>query len=244
MTTENTTPNPTDGRDDDKDSLLDNLREPFHAWLSAGSRLGDVVSDFADRFRDDREAGDHAAGAHAQRSAVDEEANTLGRFRAASQEAREKFSGARSADDLRAATSSFAGHAEDIIRDVAGSARRAVGETRSSSSVDEAKEAFSQAVSSVRSSFDETVEAVRERRGTSDSGPGSADHDEAEGLIADLRQRLDDLIERASFIGGGEVNASTTGPAGDPDIIDGEVVVSDESATDNTNNTDKTDKEH
>lgn len=228
MNTENPNPNATGDRGDDKDSLLDNLREPFQAWLNAGSRLGDVVSDFADRFRDDRESSDRGSGAHALHSTVDEQETTLGRFRAATHEAREKLGGARSADDLKAATSSFAGHAEDIIRDVAGSARRAAGETRSSNSVEEAKEAFSRAVSSVRSSFDETVEAVRSRR-----AEGGSDTEDADSLIADLRRRLDDLIERAGTIGGGEVKASTTGPAGDPDIIEGEVVSDD--ATDSTN---------
>ena len=232
MTTENQNQNPTGDRDD-KDSLLDNLREPFQAWLNAGSRLGDVVSDFADRFRDDRETTDNDSGAHAQRSAVDEEETTLGRFRAASREAREKLSGARSTDDLKSATSSFAGHAEDIIRDVAGSARRAADETRSSSSVDDAKDAFSRAVGSVRESFDETVEAVRARGAESSSG-GSGD--DADGLIADLRQRLDDLINRASTIGGGETKASTTGPSADPDIIEGEVISDD--------TTDKRDKDN
>ena len=60
---------------------------------------------FADRFRDDRETNDNDAGAHAQRSAVDEQETTLGRFRAASHEAREKLSGARSTEELKSATS-------------------------------------------------------------------------------------------------------------------------------------------
>ncbi|WP_027004216.1 CGLAU_01105 family protein [Corynebacterium halotolerans] len=235
MTTENPNQNAT-GDHGDKDSLLDNLREPFQAWLNAGSRLGDVVSDFADRFRDDRETSDNGSGAHARRSAVDGEETTLGRFRAASREAREKLSGARSTEELKSATSSFAGHAEDIIRDVAGSARRAADETRHSSSVDEAKDAFSRAVGSVRESFDETVEAVRARRAESGSGGSGDTGDDADGLIADLRQRLDDLIDRASTIGGGETKASTTGPSADPDIIEGEVISDD--------STDKPDKDN
>ena len=74
MTTpkDNTTPSP-----EQHNSLMDNLREPFQAWVAAGSRLGDVVSDFADRFREDRDKADHGQGAHAKPSPVEGEETTV-----------------------------------------------------------------------------------------------------------------------------------------------------------------------
>lgn len=223
MTTDDTDTGSTDQPAGQKDSVFDNLREPFQAWLNAGSRLGDVVSDFADRFRDDRDNGDRESGAHARRSAVNEEDSTLGRFRAATKEARDKLTDAKGAEGLKDATSDFAGHAEDIIRDVAGSVRRAAGGTKDSDSVEEARAAFSAAVTSVRSSFDETVETLRQRRGDRD--------EDADSMIADLRKRLDDLIARAGTIGAGDEKDTSatlaTDPDVDPDIIDGEVLSED-----------------
>lgn len=228
MTTDNTDTGSTGQPEGQKDSVFDNLREPFQAWLNAGSRLGDVVSDFADRFRDDRENGDREAGAHARHSAVNEEESTLGRFRAATKEAREKLTDAKGADGLKEATSDFAGHAEDIIRDVAGSVRRAAGGTKDSDAVEEARTAFSAAVSSVRASFDETVEGLRQRRGSQD--------EDADSMIADLRRRLDDLIARAGTIGAGDEKDTSatlaTDPDVDPDIIEGEVLSEDSNRPD------------
>lgn len=211
---------------DPKYSLLDNLREPFHAWVSAGSRLGDVVTDFAGRFREEREDGEVSSGAHAEPSPIEEEATILGRFKAASQEARTGLSDADSTEDYKTVSATFAGRAEEIIRDLADSARRAAGETKDSDTVEDAKVAFNSAVTSVRETFDETVSQVRSRG-------NRADADSEDSMIDDLRSRLDDLINRArtatdrgegSAGAGGATTPSTTTDGPTPHMIDGEVI--------------------
>lgn len=224
MTTPNdSTPN------DPKNSLLDNLREPFQAWVAAGSRLGDVVTDFTGRFREEREDNEVATGAHAKPSPIEDEDTLLGRFKVASQEARAGFSDADSADDYKTVSATFAGRAEEIIRDLADSARRAADETKDSDTVEDAKEAFNSAVASVRGTFDETVAQVRARS-------NRADADNEDSVIDDLRSRLDDLIKRARTATDQVVGAADTGHATQtsqpstttdgpiPHMIDGEVI--------------------
>lgn len=212
-----------------KDSLLDNLREAGQAWLRAGSRLGDVVSDFTGKVR---EAGEDntTGGAHALHDPVLEQESTAGRFRAATREASLKLGSARSADDLKAATGGFASHAEDILRDVAGNVRRAATETKEGESAEQARAAFATAVKSVRESFDEAVGVLQERR--SQLGGERGGDTEGNSTIEELRARLDDLIVRAGSMArrGGEEEPETgagekdAGNRGIPDIIDGEVI--------------------
>ncbi|GAB2502178.1 hypothetical protein CATRI_01460 [Corynebacterium atrinae] len=190
--------------DDKNNSLLDNLREPFQAWVTAGSRLGDVVSDFADRFKEDREKAD-----------VDD---SVGRFKAASQEAREGLSAASSTEDYKKVTAAFAGRAEEILRDVAASTRRVAEDTKDSAAVADAKAAFGSAVSSVKESFDDAVAKARSRR--------DSDADE-ESILDDLRSRLDDLIGRAKAAAPESESAPAEEDAAAPPMIDGEVVDTD-----------------
>lgn len=231
-----TTPNDnTNTTPEQNNSLLDNLREPFQAWVSAGARLGDVVSDFAERFRADRESTDTPTDVHSVysgESATAGEASAADRFRSAAQEARAGLSGAKSPEDYKNVSLAFAGHAEEILRDLAGSARRAADQTKGSESASEAKTAFTSAVSSVRATFDETVEQARARR----AAAGTADAEGEQSFIDDLRRRLDDLIHRAGSVvdrDGGEQRStpttpSTTGEGEVPHMIDGEVVSSED----------------
>ena len=178
MTTPNDNPTP---EHEQNRSVLDNLREPVQAWLSAGSRLGDVVSDFAGRFREDREKSEFSSGAHAQPNPVAAEDSTTGRFKAAAQEAREGLSAAKSTEDYKRVSAVSAGHAEEIIRDLAGSARRAADQTKESDSAEEARTAFDRAVAAVRETLDETVEQARAGRAAS----GYEQHEQT--LIDELR---------------------------------------------------------
>ncbi|AJK67914.1 CGLAU_01105 family protein [Corynebacterium marinum] len=225
MTTpnDNTTPSP-----EQHNSLMDNLREPFQAWVAAGSRLGDVVSDFADRFREDRDKADHGQGAHAKPSPVEGEETTASRFKAAAQEARAGLSDAKSTEDYKTVSAAFAGHAEEIIRDLAASARRAAEQTKDSPVADDAKNAFNRAVASVRATFDETVDQARTRRAE------TGDEQREQSFIDELRGRLDDLISRAGSLSGQDVKEgaapttptapSTNGDGDVPHMIDGEVI--------------------
>jgi len=218
----------TNPNDNNNNSLLDNLREPFQAWVAAGARLGDVVSDFAERYRADRERTDLAGGAHAAASPLAGEESTADRFKAAASEARTGLSGAQSTEDYKNVSLAFASRAEDIIRDIAGSVRRAAGETKSSESASEARSAFNNATASVRATFDETVEQARARR----AAAGTADTEGEQSFIDDLRRRLDDLITRAGDALNKEEQAptapSTNGDGEVPHMIDGEVVSSED----------------
>lgn len=219
----NTTP-------EQNNSVLDNLREPFQAWVSAGARLGDVVSDFAERFRADRERTDAPSDVH---SVYSGDAANVGkesakeRFRTATQEARAGLSGAKSTEDYKNASLNFASRAEEIIRDLAGSARRAAGETKDSTSATEAKSAFHSAVASVRATFDETVEQARARRAATET-------EGERSFIDDLRARLDDLIARAGTVVDKDETPSTTTEEGVPHMIDGEVVSTEDVPPPNT----------
>lgn len=216
-----TTPN---DNTNNNNSLLDNLREPFQAWVSAGARLGDVVSDFAERFRADRERHDAPTDVHSVysgESATAGEESAADRFKNAAQEARTGLSAAKSTEDYKNVSLAFAGRAEEIIRDLAGSVRRAADQTKDSSSATEAKAAFNSAVSSVRATFEDQVEQARARRA---AGTTEADAAGEQSLIDDLRRRLDDLISRADTVVDRDAGTSTTTEGGVPHMIDGEVV--------------------
>lgn len=214
----------------EKDSIFGNLKETGQAWLSAGSRLGDVVSDFTGRFRE-QEGSTTSAGAHALHDPVLAQESTASRFRAATKEASAKLSSARSAGELKAATGGFASHAEDILRDASTNLRRAAAETKEGESAEQARAAFTTAVKSVRESFDEAVDSVQERRAALGSGD-KTDEGEANSTIEELRARLDDLITRAGSMArrsGGSAGEKTpdaedAGNRGIPDIIEGEVI--------------------
>lgn len=197
---------------EENNSLLDNLREPFQAWVTAGSRLGDVVSDFAGRFREDREQSDLTPGAHAIHTPVEEEDSTLGRLKAATQEARTGLSGASSTDDYRNVSATFASRAEDILRDLAASARRAAAETKDSTAAEEAKSALNTAVGSVRSTFDETVSQAKARRAA--GATSGADNDPRQPRIASRQCTVTGLGG-----GDGDVDKQKKGAAHQPRLI-------------------------
>lgn len=234
-----TTPNDnTSQTPEQHNSLMDNLREPLKAWVAAGSRLGDVVSDFAGRFREDREKTDESYGAHAKPGPVEGEETAASRFKAAAQEARVGLSSAKSTEDYKTVSVAFAGRAEEIIRDLAGSARRAAEQTKDSPVADDAKNAFDRAIASVRATFDETVEQARVRR----AEPG--DEKREQSFVDELRGRLDDLISRAGSVTGQpekEASAptapSTTGEGEVTHMIDGEVISTTEVPTDTQKDT-------
>ena len=205
MTSENSSP-----------SLLDNLRGAGEAWLAAGASLGGVVNNFASNLRVDR-AADQPSGAHAFASAVDDAPETVAaQLRAAVDNARSAFSRADSDRDFRAAASSFATDAGAILRDVAGSVSRAGNATLSSDEAEEAKAAFGTAVGEARETFERAVAGVRNRAEESDI--------DADGIIADLRERFDGLVATVSsqFENRPATAENTAGP--EPDIIDGDVV--------------------
>ncbi|MDO5669243.1 MAG: CGLAU_01105 family protein [Corynebacterium sp.] len=221
---------------DNNNSLLDNLREPFQAWVAAGARLGDVVSDFTERYRADRERTDAPSDVH---SVYSGEAATAGqesvkqRFATAAQEARTGLSGAQSTEDYKNVSLAFASRAEDIIRDIAGSVRRAAGETKSSESASEARSAFSSATASVRATFEETVEQARARR----AAAGTGDEASEQSFIDDLRRRLDDLIARAGDAVDKDAETPSKNDDGEvPHMIDGEVVSSEDVPNPNKDN--------
>lgn len=207
MTSDNTSP-----------SLLDNLRGAGEAWLNAGSSLGAVVSSFAANLREDRAAGE-PTGAHAFTSADQQpQDSVVTQLRAAVDNARGAFNRADNDRDFRAAASSFAADAGSILRDVAGSVSRAGDATLESGEAEQAKAAFGSAVGEVRDTFEQAVSGVRNRAEESDI--------DAEGIVADLRERLDGLI--ATLSAQLDNRGAATEPAAaretEPDIIDGDIV--------------------
>lgn len=221
---------PPDAANNDGDNN-DSVRGPFQAWLNAGSALGDIVGDFAGRFQEDRKHDEPEHGEHALRDPVDDQETVLGKFRAATTEAREAFKQAEGTEELKSASAQFGGRAEGIFRDVAGSVTRAADGTKDSTSVGEARAAFSDAVASVRTSYDEAVEKLR-----SDNTDGSSDSDNS--TIDNLRGYLDDLVGRARTAVGGNGASENTDADSDEkaDIIEGEVVS--EKTTDKPKNQD------
>ena len=105
----------------------------------------------------------------------------------------------------------MAGDAESIFRDFAGSVTRAADTARESDQADQMKSAFRDAAGEVRETFNVAVNQVRNRGG--EKGEDSS----AESTIADMRSRLDDLLNRL----GSTFDSEDEGPS---DIIDGEVV--------------------
>lgn len=194
------------------DSLLNTLKGAGEASLAAWSRLGDLAGEFGRNFRADRDA-DISTGAHAAdtEDLTDDHAGFTDQFKAAIANARQAYEGAENDRDFRAATASLAGDAESIFRDFAGSVTRAADTARESDQADQMKSAFRDAAGEVRETFNVAVNQVRNRGG--EKGEDSS----AESTIADMRSRLDDLLNRL----GSTFDSEDEGPS---DIIDGEVV--------------------
>lgn len=194
------------------DSLLNTLKGAGEASLAAWSRLGDLAGEFGRNFRADRDA-DVSTGAHAAdtEDLTDDHAGFTDQFKAAIANARQAYEGAENDRDFRAATASLAGDAESIFRDFAGSVTRAADTARESDQADQMKSAFRDAAGEVRETFNVAVNQVRNR------GDEKGEDSSAESTIADMRSRLDDLLNRL----GSTFDSEDEGPS---DIIDGEVV--------------------
>ncbi|GEM_PF-5986479 len=198
--------------DNNDDSLLNTLKGAGEASLAAWSRLGDLAGEFGRNFRADRDA-DVSTGAHAAdtEDLTDDHAGFTDQFKAAIANARQAYEGAENDRDFRAATASLAGDAESIFHDFAGSVTRAADTARESDQANQMKSAFRDAAGEVRETFNVAVNQVRNRGG--EKGEDSS----AESTIADMRSRLDDLLNRL----GSTFDSEDEGPS---DIIDGEVV--------------------
>lgn len=145
------------------ESLLDNLK-------AAGASIGDVVSDFAGRVRED--AGDDAL---------------LERLKDAAGQARTRLSGANGGEDIKAATADFATSAEGIARELFASLRGAASEVRGSESFTQARGFVSETIGSVRGSVDEAVTKVR--KDETDTTVDEA-HSDASGRLDNLMENL------------------------------------------------------
>lgn len=198
--------------DNNDDSLLNTLKGAGEASLAAWSRLGDLAGEFGRNFRADRDA-DVSTGAHAAdtEDLTDDHAGFTDQFKAAIANARQAYEGAENDRDFRAATASLAGDAESIFRDFAGSVTRAADTARESDQADQMKSAFRDAAGEVRETFNVAVNQVRNR------GDEKGEDSSAESTIADMRSRLEDLLNRL----GSTFDSEDEGPS---DIIDGEVV--------------------
>lgn len=240
MTDNSSSTNPYDSAGKDKDAnedgIMNTLKGAGEASLNAWSRLGDLAGEFGRNFRADRDA-DVAGGAHAAdtEDLTDDHAGFGDQFKAAIANARQAYEGAENDRDFRAATASLAGDAESIFRDFAGSVTRAADASRESDQADQMKSAFRDAADEVRETFNVAVNQVRNRGGenggdkaaaaSATAGDNTADNT-TEDTIADMRSRLDDMINRLSSVfdrsASGDDAPSGTGTASD--IIDGEVV--------------------
>ncbi|WP_087117048.1 CGLAU_01105 family protein [Corynebacterium urinipleomorphum] len=215
-----------------EESILNTLKGAGEASLNAWSRLGDLAGEFGRNFRADRDA-DISGGAHAAHTEdlTDDHAGFGDQFKAAIANARQAYEGAENDRDFRAATASLAGDAESIFRDFAGSVTRAADTARESDEADKMKSAFRDAADEVRESFNVAVNQMRNRggeAGAEDTANNTASGtSSAEDTIADMRSRLDDMINRLGSVFSSDEPAPTDTSAGRgtaSDIIDGEVV--------------------
>lgn len=240
MTDNSSSTNPYDSAGKDKDAnddgIMNTLKGAGEASLNAWSRLGDLAGEFGRNFRADRDA-DVAGGAHAAdtEDLTDDHVGFNDQFKAAIANARQAYEGAENDRDFRAATASLAGDAESIFRDFAGSVTRAADASRESDQADQMKSAFRDAADEVRETFNVAVNQVRNRgsenggdkaaAASATAGDNTADNT-TEDTIADMRSRLDDMINRLSSVfdrsASGDDAPSVTDTASD--IIDGEVV--------------------
>lgn len=149
----------------DEDSLLDSLR-------AAGSSLGGIVGEFTQAYKKDRENSTEETGSHALHDPVEEKDTTAAQIRAAGAHARQTFREGSGLGAVKDAAGTFAGHAESIARDVAGSVVAAADATRESGRVDE----VGGALGKVRNSVGGTLGKVRGRFGAAtadDEGTGT-----------------------------------------------------------------------
>ncbi|SIS38470.1 hypothetical protein SAMN05444817_10186 [Corynebacterium appendicis CIP 107643] len=226
------------------DGIMNTLKGAGEASLNAWSRLGDLAGEFGRNFRADRDAA-ASGGAHAADSEdlTDDHSGFGDQFKAAIANARQAYEGAENDRDFRAATASLAGDAESIFRDFAGSVTRAADTARESDQAGEMKTAFRDAVDEVRETFNVAVNQVRNRGAEKDGADGAAAEgattgtatdNATEDTIADMRTRLDDMINRLGSVfdrsdsgdAAGATGATDATPGTDAgsDIIDGEVV--------------------
>lgn len=196
------------GDNSNRSSLLDSLK-------SAGSAVGEVISDFSDRLREDR----------AERTAEKGQDSLSERLKQAAARARQELSDAQGGSDIRDASGRFAKEAEEIFKEMYGSVSRAADGTRDSEAYDKVRGQVSESVQSVRGSIDDAVAKARERTQKKD-GAGAAGAGAGADDGADASSRLDDLLGR---LRGDADKKQTDSPAEDtPDIIDGEVVSEDD----------------
>lgn len=233
------------------DSFMETLRGAGEASLNAWSRLGDLAGEFSRNFRADRSASVDTGAHHANgEDLTDDHIGFADQLKAAVTNARKAYQSAKDDNAFRAATASFAGDAESIFRDFAGSVTRAADTARESTEANQTKQAFSAAVDEVRETFNTAISQVRKGASNSDG--------DVEGTVADLRTRLEDMISRVSGAFDGAANftertstettkGAATGSAteaakessGEPGIVDGEVV-GDDVIEDDTDGTDHT----
>lgn len=191
-----------------RESVLDSLREVSKAFQSAGSALGDVMEDFAARYRN-RANNPEPHGAHAVVDQVDEQRAPSDRLKTALADARERLGKVDNVEDAKKVTAKFAGHLEDLVRDMGNSVRAAVKDTRNTEDAKDAKAALEDALATVRKSFDEATDKVRE--GIKDTG------ESADSFIDDLKHRLETMVTRARI-------DDDFFEQNHDDVIDGEVV--------------------
>lgn len=191
-----------------RESVLDSLRDVSKAFQSAGTALGDVMEDFAARYRN-RSAEPQPHGAHAVVDQVDEQRNPSDRLKSALADARERLGKVDDVEDVKKVTAKFAGHLEDLVRDMGNSVRAAVKDTRNTEDAKDAKAALEDALATVRKSFDEATDKVRE--GIKETG------ESADSFIDDLKHRLETMVTRA------RIDDDFFEQTRD-DVIDGEVV--------------------
>ncbi|WIM67987.1 CGLAU_01105 family protein [Corynebacterium breve] len=220
------------------DSVLDSLKDAGEAFLVAGGRLGDVVGDFTKRFKEERTA-EQPVGAHMMADEVDANDTLVQQMKAAVSRARDSFKEASSKDEYKNASVAFAGDAEGIVRDLAGSVNRAARGTKDTAQADEARTALNDAVSQVREGFDKAVSQVRDRAASSNNAEAKT---ESEGFINDARGFLDNMINRISdalnrddaddIKDAANSNAEQAHAEKPAEVIDGEVVnIDDDSDT-------------
>ncbi len=163
--TDDQTPSQDSGASEEN-SLLGNLR-------AAGSSLGGLVGEFTEAYRRDREGSAHEPGTHALHDPVDEKDTTVGQIRAAGADARRTFQEGSGFGAVKDAAGTFAGHAEGIVRDVAGSVVAAADATRGSGKLGDVGGALGR----IRDSVEGTLGRVRGRSDGLRDSAGSAEGD-------------------------------------------------------------------
>ena len=143
-------------QDKHEDSLLDSVK-------AAGSSLGGLFGEFTGAYRKDREGGAEESGSHAMPDPVEEKETTMEQLRAAGKDARRTFNEGSGFGAVKDAAGNFAGHAEGIVRDVAGSVAAAADATKESGAVGEVQKNVGGAFGKVRDSVEGAFGKVRGR---------------------------------------------------------------------------------